>query len=185
MHRRSGFSLVELLVSMAVIAILIALLLPAMTKARQQATSVQCKARLQQLGQAIAQYQNANNGKYPIAASLPNPIYLRDFLRPLPELLAPYLQTNQNMFRCPGDETYYMTEGSSYFYYEELAYRPLKSTFFYTVVKTPTLTPILWDGAVYHGGKVPRNWLFADLHVDQFIQDPRPRDESITAPIGP
>jgi prepilin-type N-terminal cleavage/methylation domain-containing protein/prepilin-type processing-associated H-X9-DG protein len=63
-HARA-FTLVELLVVLAIIAVLAAMLMPALNKARQAAYAVQCQSNLRQQGQGIILYANSNNGYFP------------------------------------------------------------------------------------------------------------------------
>jgi prepilin-type N-terminal cleavage/methylation domain-containing protein/prepilin-type processing-associated H-X9-DG protein len=64
---RHGFTLVELLVVISVIALLIALLLPSLSRSRQAALRVTCLSNLRQMAIAAQAYVNENKGLYPIA----------------------------------------------------------------------------------------------------------------------
>ncbi len=64
---RHGFTLVELLVVMGIIAVLIAVLLPALAGARHSAQQIKCGANLRTLGQAMLMNANEHRGYFPLA----------------------------------------------------------------------------------------------------------------------
>jgi prepilin-type N-terminal cleavage/methylation domain-containing protein/prepilin-type processing-associated H-X9-DG protein len=65
MKNKNGFTLVELLVVVSIIALLLAILIPAMNKAKEQANSVVCKCNLKNYALAGTMYLQENNNRYP------------------------------------------------------------------------------------------------------------------------
>lgn len=92
---RTGFTIIELLVTIGVIGLLIALLLPAVQSARQAAYRVDCANRLHQIGLATQNYADVHRGVFPPAmvqlVILPEGRFIPRNLSPQARLL-PYLE---------------------------------------------------------------------------------------------
>ena len=65
MRNKNGFTLVELLVVISIIALLLSILMPALRKAREQAYSIVCKSNLRNYGLAGTMYLQSNDDMFP------------------------------------------------------------------------------------------------------------------------
>ena len=65
--KRKGFTLIELLVVIAIIAILLAILMPALSRVKEQAREMSCRANLRQYGVVQTMYLDDNDDRYPSA----------------------------------------------------------------------------------------------------------------------
>lgn len=98
MRKRLGFTLVELLVTIAIIGILIGLLLPAVQQARQAARRAQCANNLHQIGLAIHMHCNSNAGRFPKSTH-----GTFEFNKTWIYTLAPYMENVDSVRICPED----------------------------------------------------------------------------------
>lgn len=93
-----GFTLVELLVVIGIIAVLISVLLPALASVRRHANALKCMANLRTLGQALSMYTQETS-YYPAAFALNG--YGGHSVAVWPTKLRRYLGGNRQPFRCP------------------------------------------------------------------------------------
>jgi prepilin-type N-terminal cleavage/methylation domain-containing protein/prepilin-type processing-associated H-X9-DG protein len=123
---RKGFSLIELLIVIGIVAILLALLMPVVNAVRRSARSASCLANLQQWGHAYQMYLNGNGGRSFVWGEMPpraddgnNPLMWWELLQPYqpqmqasllcPEATEPANVTPRNAFQAWGPQRYWDT----------------------------------------------------------------------------
>jgi len=98
---RNAFTLVELLVVIAIIALLMGILLPALTAARRQAQATVCRSNLKQIGLAANFYAEAYNFFVPRGTSGLSKTWFQLFMPYLSERSVGIDYRNVRMYRCP------------------------------------------------------------------------------------
>ena len=172
--RPFGFTLVELLVVIGIIALLMGILMPSLSKAKQQAGRTACASNLRSIGMGFQMYLDDNRSIMPISQYFsfdPNKPFVS-------KALMPYL-SDPEVFKCACDtvDKYYDRYKSSYEYNDSLsnqAYLQLKSGRRDKTTDKKNIQ-VMYDRDNYHNRRrikfgqelnpPPRNYLYADWHV--------------------
>lgn len=168
---RRAFSLIELLVTISIIAVLIGILLPTLPLARDAARRVACGATVRSIGQGVELYIQDNRDIYPVARYMPEPwlhidasdfgldeeSFNDEFGGSLPARMENYLDGGAEIWKCPGDRDVHGVEwtddqgnerigGTSYTYISGLGGRRLDESFFVTRLKLNSAQiPVIYD----------------------------------------
>jgi prepilin-type N-terminal cleavage/methylation domain-containing protein/prepilin-type processing-associated H-X9-DG protein len=135
-EKRKAFSLVELLVVIGIIALLIAILMPALAAARRQAQMTKCAANLRTLGQAMYLHANDHHGYFPLqgdalvsmqASGDGDPTYQR------------YIYFNNNGAAAPNERVTALPHALALY----LGYAQLKDTSYTGIENVMAVSPIL------------------------------------------
>ncbi len=121
-RRPTAFTLIELLVVVSIIALLIAILLPALGAARNAAIRIQCASNVRQIHMGAAAYATDHNGRYPHRGGTGMP----HDVGPLQEtFFERYFSTEEreDIFFCPGELRNVRFPGGPFGYHDLMTYQ--------------------------------------------------------------
>lgn len=168
-----AFTLIELLMVIAIIALLASLTMPAIQGVRQRADSTACMSNLRQIGVAVNLYVNDHDHMFPEVETDPaHPIYPpEDGAKGMLETFSPYGVTQQTL-RCPADvkdpnANYFAKRGSSYEWRPMLDDENFSNPKLYfgrrVVSVSPSRVRQVMDATPIHNGRM--NVLYGDGRV--------------------
>jgi len=165
LNKTKGFTLVELLVVISVIAMLIGILMPALNKAKAMATRVNCKSNLKQIAVALRIYLDDNRDIMPPACMRPS---INPENKPTIMSFLFDKQSIQKVFKCPGDKLKdFEIQKTSYEYNERLGGQSLGKLFLSNRFDEKNLH-VMRDFDAFHGPQRKLgslNYLYADCHI--------------------
>lgn len=171
---RRAFTLVELLVVLAIVGLLVGLGVPEFNRFFDRSRSTACLSNLRAIGASVRNYINDNDSTFPIIETNPaDPIYPEEVeARGMLETLEPYGLTT-TMLRCPADvraKNYFAQRGTSYEWRpivdDEPALNPIVFTRRGERRVSPSRVRLVIDIDAVHNGR--NNQLFADGRVRGF-----------------
>jgi prepilin-type N-terminal cleavage/methylation domain-containing protein/prepilin-type processing-associated H-X9-DG protein len=169
-----AFTLVELLVVLAIIAILAALLLPALGRARESARATACLSNLHQVGLALQIYVQDNNNHLPVMRDVStDPAAAATNTFPaIQKVLASQLG-NLGVLRCPSDgQQFFERTGSSYSWNSLLNGEDADHLKVFNLRFNPQEIPVVFDKEDFHKARGPNkavNYLYADGHIKNLL----------------
>jgi len=169
-----AFSLIELLIVIAIIAILAALLLPVLNRAHEEGRATACVSNLHQIGLALQMYVDANNNTLPVMEDAPmNTNALATNAMPTVNVVLGTDLANTNVLHCPSDfQKIFQLTGSSYSWNNLLNGENASRLVVFGMTFRPQAIPVFFDKQGFHAARGPNkavNYLYADQHIKNLL----------------
>lgn len=174
MGKGTAFSLVELLVVIAVIGILAAISLPVLNRAEESGRSTACLSNLHQIGLALQIYVDENKNTLPIMRDAPmDTNSVATNVLPTVNVVLKNELGNTNVLRCPSDmQGIFQLTGSSYSWNNLLNGQNANNLMVMGMNFNPHAIPVFFDKQGFHALRGPNkavNYLYADGHIKDLL----------------
>lgn len=169
MKRYRGFTVLELLVAVAIIGLVAGLVFPALNRARAAAKTTGCLGNLRQMALAVQMYVNDSGGRLPV---LQNRASVTNEAPALDTALLGYVAGKREVFRCPADaKNLFVATGTSYFWNFTVNGQDIGNLFSIVGGAEPTRVPLVSDKEGFHA-EIPDRVviLYADGHVSKELK---------------
>ncbi len=167
-----AFSLVELLVTIAIIAILAALLMPALGRAKESGRVAVCQGNLHQIGLALQMYVGENKNLMPTMYDQSAGTNFQTNLSTVNSVLSNQLGS-QLVLDCPSDiVNIFQQTGSSYSWNSLVNGQDADHLQIFATAYALTKIPLFFDKQSFHavlGSKRAVNYLYADGHIKNLL----------------
>ncbi len=166
---RRLFTLVELLLVIAIIALLAGISVPALSKVRERARMASCSSNEKQIGVAVNSYTLDSRDTLPLCEGFSSYYGYPD----LKSSLAPYLSAKAEVFKCPSDMLrgagcQFALHGTSYEWNSFVSGMKIDRVKF-TISGLDVVGPLLGDADAVHAGE-RRNYLYSDGSVRDVLE---------------
>lgn len=167
-----AFTLIELLVVIAILSILVALLFPAISRAKESGRGAACISNLRQIGIALQLYVQENENRMPSMRDRTIGTNVVTDPLPSPEMVLSNQLGNVLVLKCPSDNKLYDQTGSSYSWNSLLNGQKADNFVVLGLTFNPHQIPLMFDKETFHAARGPKkevNYLYADGHIKNLL----------------